>query len=213
MASQITADNITTHMGRHPDFDYTGPVTPATGTPGLNDARAAHLFGVLTDLLGIRLPEKTPERWVRAFREMTAGYQESPAEILATTFACDGDELVVLKGIPFVSICEHHLLPFTGTAHVGYLPINRVVGISKLARLVDCFARRLQLQERLTRDIAIAIEDNLRTNAVGVVTRASHTCMECRGVRKSGASMVSSCLLGKLRADNALRAEFMALIR
>src|SRR6185369_2002521 len=133
----------------------------------------------------------TPSRVVRAWREMTAGYSEDPAEILSRTFDESSDEMIVLRGITFYSVCEHHLLPFYGTASVGYLP-GRVVGISKLARLVNCFARRLQIQERMTRQIAESVEKHLEARGVAVVIRAHHLCMGCRGVRQEETEMVTS---------------------
>lgn len=152
----------------------------------------------------------TPARVVRAWREMTAGYAEDPAEILSRTFEESSDELVILRGISFYSTCEHHLLPFYGEASVGYLP-GKVVGISKLARLVECFAKRLQVQERMTRQIADAIERHLEARGVGVVLRAHHLCMGCRGVRQEETEMVTSAMLGTLRTDATSRAEFLKL--
>jgi GTP cyclohydrolase I len=153
---------------------------------------------------------RTPGRVVKALREMTAGYDEDPAGILATTFEENSDELILLRGIEFYSICEHHLLPFHGTASVGYLP-GEVVGISKLARLVNCFARRLQIQERLTRQIATAIEEHLHARGTGVIIRAHHLCMGCRGVKLPGTELVTSSMLGTLREDAVTRAEFLRL--
>lgn len=153
----------------------------------------------------------TPARVARALREMTSGYEEDPAEILGTTFDVACDELVVLRGIRFTSLCEHHMLPFTGTATVGYLPGARVVGLSKLARLVLCFARRLQVQERLTRQVARAIMEHLDAAGAGVVVRAHHHCMGCRGVKQPDAEMVTSAMLGAFRDDPAARAELLAL--
>ena len=154
----------------------------------------------------------TPSRVVRAWREMTAGYGEDPAEILSRTFEESSDEMIVLRGITFYSVCEHHLLPFYGTASVGYLP-GRVVGISKLARLVYCFARRLQIQQRMTRQIAEAVEEHLDARGVGVVIRAHHLCMGCRGVRQEETEMVTSSMLGTLRSDPTSRAEFFRLCK
>ncbi len=154
----------------------------------------------------------TPARVVRAWREMTSGYGEDPAEILSRTFEESSDEMIVLRGISFYSVCEHHLLPFYGTAAVGYLP-GRVVGISKLARLVNCFARRLQIQERMTRQIAEAIEQHLEARGVGVVLRAHHLCMGCRGVRQEETEMVTSSMLGTLRTNSTSRAEFFRLCK
>lgn len=154
----------------------------------------------------------TPARVVRALLEMTAGYCEKPAEVLGTTFDVPTDQLVAVRGIEFSSLCEHHLLPFTGTASIGYLPGDRVVGLSKLGRIVDTFARRLQVQERLTQEIAGAISDVLRPLGVAVVIRGHHSCMACRGVRKR-AEMVTSAMLGRFRDNPELRAEFLALER
>jgi GTP cyclohydrolase I len=150
----------------------------------------------------------TPARVAKAWREMTSGYADDPAEILARTFDESSDEMIVLRGISFYSTCEHHLLPFYGEATVGYLP-GKVVGISKLARLVECFARRLQIQERMTRQIAEAVETHLGARGVGVILRAHHLCMGCRGVRQEQTEMVTSSMLGTLRSDAASRSEFL----
>lgn len=152
----------------------------------------------------------TPARVVKAIGEMTAGYLQDPGEILARTFEVACDEMVVVDGIEFTSLCEHHLLPFVGEAKVAYVPGAKVVGLSKLARLVECFALRLQVQERLTQQIANAMNEHLSPRSVGVVIRAEHQCMACRGVRKR-ATMITSALLGDLKTDAAMRAEFMAL--
>ena len=154
----------------------------------------------------------TPARVVRAWREMTGGYREDPAEILSRTFDETSDELILLRGISFYSTCEHHLLPFYGEACVGYLP-GKVVGISKLARLVNCFAHRLQVQERMTRQIADAIQEHLEARGVGVVIRAHHLCMGCRGVRQQDTDMVTSSMLGTLRSDATSRSEFLRLCK
>jgi GTP cyclohydrolase IA len=154
----------------------------------------------------------TPGRVVRAWREMTAGYHEDPAEILSRTFDETSDELIILRGISFYSTCEHHLLPFFGEACVGYLP-GKVVGISKLARLVNCFAHRLQVQERMTRQIADAVETHLEARGVGVVVRAHHLCMICRGVKQQETDMVTSAMLGTLRTDATSRSEFLRLCK
>ena len=154
----------------------------------------------------------TPSRVAKAWREMTAGYREDPAEILSRTFEESSDELIILSGISFYSTCEHHLLPFYGTACVGYLP-GKVVGISKLARLVSCFAQRLQIQERMTRQIADAIETHLDARGVGVVVRAHHLCMGCRGVRQQDTDMITSAMLGKLRTDATSRSQFLRLCK
>lgn len=154
----------------------------------------------------------TPERYVRAMRELTSGYNLNPAEILSTTFDVAFDEMVVVRDLPFSSLCEHHLLPFHGRATVAYIPRpeGRVVGLSKLARLVDCYARRLQVQERMTNEIAEAIQRHLDPVGVGVLVSASHTCMSMRGIAKPG-EMVTSRLMGALKGKPEARAEFMAL--
>jgi len=154
----------------------------------------------------------TPARVAKAWREMTSGYREDPAEILSRTFEETSDELIILSGISFYSTCEHHMLPFYGTACVGYLP-GKVVGISKLARLVNCFAQRLQIQERMTRQIADAIETHLDARGVGVVIRAHHLCMGCRGVHQQDTDMITSAMLGKLRTDATSRSEFLRLCK
>lgn len=155
----------------------------------------------------------TPARVVRALREMTDGYGIDPAELLAVQFPDDYDEMVVVRGVEFHSLCEHHLLGFSGTATVAYIPTpgRGVVGLSKLARLVECFARRLQVQERMTMQIADAIDEHLAPVGVGVVVRARHSCMGCRGVRKPGAEMVTSALRGAMRDEPHTRAEFLSL--
>lgn len=156
----------------------------------------------------------TPNRVVRALREMTEGYREDPAQILSKSFGDEKeyDEIVILQGIPFHSMCEHHLLPFTGHADVGYLP-GKVCGLSKLARLVDCFARRLQMQERMTSQIADALMLHLQARGAAVVLRASHSCMVCRGARKSGATMITSVTRGAFRDDPKARQEFLDLCK
>lgn len=152
----------------------------------------------------------TPDRVLRAWTELTTGYKQNPADLLHVTFDVPCDEMVILRDIPFVSICEHHLLPFEGSVDIAYIPGERVVGLSKLARLVDVYAKRLQVQERLTQQIREAIDEHLHPAGAGVVVRASHTCMRYRGVMKHG-EMVTSSLSGRLRVDDAARAEFMSL--
>lgn len=151
----------------------------------------------------------TPKRVTKAWREMTVGYQQNPADILSTTFTEPCDEMVVLSGIEFASTCEHHMLPFTGTATVGYIPDGNVVGLSKLARLVDLYARRLQIQERLTTQIAEALWEHCSPKGVGVIVTAHHTCMSLRGVEKANGQMVTTRLLGAMYDDPKTRAEFL----
>jgi len=156
----------------------------------------------------------TPRRVVRAYEEWFKGYDQDPVEILQRTFEDVGgyDEIVVLRDIPFQSCCEHHMAAIQGTVHVGYLPRSRVVGISKLARVVDAYARRLQVQERLTAQIADTIDEVLKPRGVAVVVKATHACMSTRGVRKHGVSMVTSRMLGAFREDPATRQEFLTAI-
>jgi GTP cyclohydrolase I len=158
---------------------------------------------------------ETPERVVRAYKELFSGYEIDPRDYLRRTFDEVGgyDELVILKDIRVVSFCEHHMLPFLGKAHVGYLPRNRVVGISKLARVVHGFARRLQIQEKLTADIAEAIQDILEPKGVGVVLVSEHSCMTMRGVNTPGSRLTTSHLLGQVRDDPRTRQEFLELVR
>ena len=156
----------------------------------------------------------TPARVVRSYEEFFAGYDKDPEEILRTTFEeTDGyDEMVVLKDINFVSHCEHHMVPVIGKAYVAYLPDKRVVGISKLVRVVEAYAKRLQIQEKMTAQIANAINDVLKPKGVAVVVQAEHQCMTTRGVEKPGVSMVTSTMLGAFRDDPSTRREFLAII-
>ena len=158
---------------------------------------------------------ETPKRVAKAYRELFAGYEADPREYLERTFDEVGgyDELVVLRDIRVVSFCEHHMLPFLGKAHVGYLPADRVVGISKLARVVNGFARRLQIQEKLTAEIADAIQDILKPKGVGVVIVSEHSCMTMRGVNTPGSRLTTSRLLGVVRDDPRTRQEFLELVR
>lgn len=157
----------------------------------------------------------TPARVARSYRELFAGYDADPRGYLERTFDEVGgyDELVVLRDIRFVSFCEHHMLPVVGRAHVGYLPRQRVVGISKLARVVRGFARRLQIQEKMTAEIAEAIQEVLNPYGVGVVVEAEHSCMTLRGVNAPGAQLTTSRLVGVVRDDPRTRQEFLRLVR
>ena len=157
----------------------------------------------------------TPARVVKSYKELFSGYEADPRDYLKRTFDEVGgyDELVILKDIRVVSFCEHHMLPFLGKAHVGYLPSKRVVGISKLARVVNGFARRLQIQEKLTAEIAEAIQDILQPKGVGVVLVSEHSCMTMRGVNTPGSRLTTSHLLGEVRDDPRTRQEFFELVR
>lgn len=179
--------------------------------PGTIEATAELLLVQLGENVHREGLRHTPERVARAWRELTEGYDQDPAEILDTTFDVGPyDQMVVVRDIEFWSLCEHHLLPFHGTACVGYLPGERVVGLSKIGRLVQCFARRLQVQERMTQQVAEAMETTLKPLGVGVIIRASHTCMAMRGA-KLDADMLTSALLGRFRDDAVMRAEFLML--
>ena len=156
----------------------------------------------------------TPDRVVRSYREFFEGYRIDPVELLQRTFEeVEGyDEMVLLKDIRFESHCEHHMAPIIGRAHVAYLPSNRVVGISKLARIVEAYAKRLQIQEKMTVQIANSINDVLQPKGVAVIVEASHQCMTTRGIHKPGTSLVTSRMLGLFRTDARTRREFLALI-
>lgn len=154
----------------------------------------------------------TPKRVARMYAELLAGMRHDPSEHLKSIFHEKYDEIVLLRDIPFYSICEHHLMPFIGKAHVAYLPAGKVLGVSKLARVVDTFARRLQLQERLTEQIADFLMINLKPQGVTVVLEASHSCMTIRGIQKPGAVMVTSALRGIFKSDPRSRSEVMTLL-
>jgi GTP cyclohydrolase I len=156
----------------------------------------------------------TPDRVVRAYEEFFGGYESDPVDILRRTFEeiAGYDEMVVLKDIRFESHCEHHMLPIVGKAHIAYLPDRRVVGISKLARIVEAYARRLQIQEKMTAEVANAIDQVLQPKGVAVVIDAAHQCMTTRGIHKPGVSMVTSRMLGAFRDNPSTRREFLSII-
>lgn len=186
------------------------PQRPAEAHVGGPQAHVAALLAMLGED-----PERdglvdTPARVVKMLRERTSGYDADVAALLSVTFNETHDELIVVRRIPFASLCEHHLLPFIGHCTIGYLPRDGIVGLSKLPRLVEAYARRLQVQERLTGQIADALCEHLRPLAVGVLIEARHTCMSIRGVERD-APMITSTLRGLLRERSDLRAEFMAL--
>ena len=156
--------------------------------------------------------KRTPERVARMYAEMFAGLHADPAEYLTPFFTEVYDEMVVLRDVPFFSMCEHHLLPFEGKVHIAYLPDGKVVGLSKLARVVDAFAQRPQVQERLTTQIADILMDKVGAKGVAVVMEAAHTCMTCRGVKKPGSVMVTSAVRGYCRTSARTRAEVMSLL-
>lgn len=189
----------------------------SSDTPSLSEAETAvrTLIRWAGDDPGREGLLDTPARVARSYRELFAGYEVEPREYLERTFEEVGgySQLVVLKDIRFVSFCEHHMLPVVGVAHVGYLPTDRVVGISKLARVVRGYARRLQIQEKMTAEIAEAIGEVLKPQGVGVVIEAEHSCMTMRGVDAPGASLTTSALLGVVRDDARTREEFLRLAR
>ena len=154
----------------------------------------------------------TPERVARMYTELLCGITADPQEHLKSAFTENYDEIVLLRDIPFYSMCEHHLMPFIGKAHVAYLPAGKVLGVSKLARIVDCFARRLQLQERLTAQIADSLMEGLKPQGVAVVLEASHSCMTIRGIKKPGSVMVTSAVRGIFKKDPRSRSEVMGLL-
>ena len=156
--------------------------------------------------------QQTPSRVARMYAELFDGLQRNPAEHLKAAFTEQYDEMVVLRDIPFNSVCEHHLMPFEGQAHIAYIPDGQVVGISKLARVVDDFAHRPQVQERLTSQIADLLMEKLQAKGVAVVISAVHTCMTCRGIRKPGSLMVTSAVRGRCRSDARTRGEVMSLL-
>jgi len=188
------------------------------GGKTISDAEAENAFRTIIRWIG-EDPDRdglieTPDRLVRAYREYFAGYEEDPHEVLRKTFSeVDGyDELIVLRGVTFESHCEHHIAPIIGRVWVGYIPDKRVVGISKLARVVEIFSKRLQIQERLTAQIANAVDEVLKPAGVAVVVKAAHHCMIDRGVRKRGADLVTSRMLGVFRDQAQTRAEFLSLV-
>src|SRR5579883_828069 len=192
------------------------PAEAAKRRPSRAEAEAAVRTLILwagddPDREGLRA---TPERVVRSYEEFFAGYGLDPEEILARTFEeTEGyDDMVVLRDIRFESYCEHHMVPVIGTAHVGYLPRNRVVGISKLARIIEIFSKRLQIQEKMTAQIASTIDRVLRPQGVAVVIQAEHQCMTTRGIHKPGVSMVTSQMIGVFRDNEATRKEFLSII-
>ena len=181
------------------------------------DSLAAHVRAILSalgedpDREGL---QKTPERVAAAWEFLTSGYREDPDDIInGALFAEDYQEMIVEKDIDFYSLCEHHMLPFHGKAHVAYIPRHKIVGVSKLARLVDAYAHRLQVQERLTNQVAQTIMERIDPLGAGVVMEAEHMCMRMRGVQKQNSTIITSALLGAFQTQEKTRSEFMNLIR
>ncbi len=194
--------------------DGAEPVVPR---PSRSDAEAAvrTLLAYVGDNPSREGLRDTPRRVVSAFEELYGGYRESAAEVLDRTFGEMGeyDEFVLVRDIPFHSNCEHHMMPFFGRAHVAYIPIGRVVGLSKLARLIDVYSRRLQTQEHLTSQVASAVDDVLKPRGVAVMLEAEHTCMSLRGVEKHGSSTVTTRFMGLFRDDPMHQTRFISLVR
>ncbi len=183
----------------------------------MNEKRVADLVKALLEEIG-EDPQregllKTPERVSRALAFLSGGYRMDPKTLINDAlFSTESNNMIIVRDIEVYSLCEHHMLPFYGRCHIGYIADNTVVGVSKLARIVDCYARRLQIQERLTAQIARAIADNLHAEGVGVVLECRHLCMMMRGVEKQNSVMTTSSVLGSFHDDPATRSEFMALI-
>lgn len=204
-----------THHADQPTDAQSDPAALADSGVDLPRAEAAVrelllALGEDPDREGLR---ETPRRVAAAFQEVLGGRRIDPAALLQVGFDEGHDEMVILRDIPFFSICEHHLFPFRGAAHVAYVPRGRVVGISKLARLVDAVARRPQLQERLTAQIADIMMHGLQPDGVAVAVEAEHLCMTMRGIKKPGSRMVTSAMRGTFQTQNETRAEFLALVR
>lgn len=211
----------------NPPIDFDGLSWPSLGTrerlegtPEQAEKRLEKLQGAVTTILeclgedpdreGLR---GTPERYAKAMLFFTKGYEENVRDLVnGAVFQEDHDELVIVKDIEVFSLCEHHMVPFTGKMHIGYIPNRRVLGISKFARLAEMFSRRLQVQERLTKQVALAIAEVLKPQGVAVVMESSHLCMVMRGVQKTGATTTTSCMLGCMRSSAKTREEFLSLL-
>ncbi|GAB7351086.1 hypothetical protein MBLNU459_g1557t2 [Dothideomycetes sp. NU459] len=212
---------------QNPTVDFDGLSWPSVGTRERLDStpeqalvRQEKLSGAIRTILECigEDPDReglhgTPERYAKAMMFFTKGYEENLRDIVnGAVFHEDHDELVIVKDIEVFSLCEHHLVPFTGKMHIGYIPNGRVLGLSKLARIAEMFSRRLQVQERLTKQVALALSEVLKPQGVAVVMESSHLCMVMRGVQKTGASTTTSCMLGRMRSTAKTREEFLSLL-
>ncbi|KAJ5775178.1 uncharacterized protein N7511_000189 [Penicillium nucicola] len=222
-----TASRPASPYTMNPPIDFDGLSWPCPGTrqrlestPEETDQRIAKLSGAIRTILecigedpereGLR---ETPERYAKAMLYFTKGYEENVRDLVnGAVFHEDHDELVIVKDIDVFSLCEHHMVPFTGKMHIGYIPDRRVLGLSKLARLAEMFSRRLQVQERLTKQVALAISEVLKPRGVGVVMESSHLCMVMRGVQKVSSTTTTSCMLGCMRSSAKTREEFLTLL-
>lgn len=226
--SQSPLSKSSVALTRTPPVDYDGLSWPSLGarerlesTEEEKKARELRIAGAVRTLL-TELGEdpdrdgllETPERFARAMLFFTKGYEDNIKDVIKrAVFEEDHDEMVIVKDIDVFSLCEHHLVPFYGKIHIGYIPNSKVLGLSKLARLAEMFARRLQVQERLTKQVAMALWEILQPQGVAVVMEASHMCMVMRGVQKPGASTTTSCMLGRFRETHKTREEFLSLLR
>ncbi|KAF2454376.1 hypothetical protein BDY21DRAFT_352689 [Lineolata rhizophorae] len=212
---------------QHPTIDFDGLSWPSRGTLQRKEATEKEKEECLAKLSGaVRTilecvgedPDRegllnTPERYAKAMLFFTKGYEENLSIIVnGAMFHEEHDEMVIVKDIEFFSLCEHHLVPFAGKMHIGYIPNRRVIGLSKIARIVEMFSRRLQVQERLTKQVALALSEMLQPQGIGLVVESSHLCMVMRGVQKTGAITTTSCMLGGLRSTAKTREEFLNLI-
>ena len=217
-----TLEDTVTRNGWNPETQVSEYPTKISrngcGAPPLEHVDSAHLIREILRRIG-EDPDReglkeTPDRIIRSWKELFSGYQQRAEDVLVTQFHAEQyDEIVLLRDVEFYSTCEHHMLPFCGKAHVAYIPENKIVGLSKLARLVDVFARRLQVQERLTHQIASGLQRVLKPKGVAVMIEASHQCMSCRGVRKQSGKTITSCLVGAFKENLASRTEFLSLVK